>query len=287
MVLNFLRDNFFTLQDQFWVNSIMTPAEQYRTLVRRLDAILEQGLKPPSDPPSNPIRLPDNIPEPQSSTSWFPRAATASSSPQQQDPAQVQQGMAQLQRRCQSLVSKLSAYTTPYNQHIISKITVTVVDDPEDDDLYAYVFQSKIVLDYSQWDDAPDNVLLWSLGHEVGHICLLHHSKGNSPQQLQQQELDADQFATRLCLAMGVKAAPAFKWANDKRDRLNKLQAVGTLHQNRLKTQNNPANAGSQQQSTHPTYQRRFDHAAQDKFELSRVDTDQLDRFTAHMSRVA
>ena len=287
MVLNFLRDNFFTLQDQFWVNSIMTPAEQYRTLVRRLDAILEQGLKPPSDPPSNPIRLPDNIPEPQSSTSWFPRAATASSSPQQQDPAQVQQGMAQLQRRCQSLVSKLSAYTTPYNQHIISKITVTVVDDPEDDDLYAYVFQSKIVLDYSQWDDAPDNVLLWSLGHEVGHICLLHHSKGNSPQQLQQQELDADQFATRLCVAMGVKAAPAFKWANDKRDRLNKLQAVGTLHQNKLKTQNNPANAGSQQQSTHPTYQRRFDHAAQDKFELSRVDTDQLDRFTAHMSRVA
>ena len=287
MVLNFLRDNFFTLQDQFWVNSIMTPAEQYRTLVRRLDAILEQGLKPPSDPPSNPIRLPDNIPEPQSSTSWFPRAATASPSPQQQDPAQVQQGMAQLQRRCQSLVSKLSAYTTPYNQHIISKITVTVVDDPEDVDLYAYVFQSKIVLDYSQWDDAPDNVLLWSLGHEVGHICLLHHSKGNSPQQLQQQELDADQFATRLCVAMGVKAAPAFKWANDKRDRLNKLQAVGTLHQNRLKTQNNPANAGAQQQSTHPTYQRRFDHAAQDKFELSKVDTDQLDRFTAHMSRVA
>ena len=195
--------------------------------------------------------------------------------------------MAQLQRRCQSLVSKLSAYTTPYNQYIISKITVTVVDDPEDDDLYAYVFQSKIVLDYSQWDDAPDNVLLWSLGHEVGHICLLHHIKGNTPQQLQQQELDADQFATRLCLTMGITAAPAFKWANDKRDRLNKLQAVGTLHQNKLKTQNNPANAGSQQLSTHPTYQRRFDHAAQDKFELSRVDTDQLDRFTAHMSRVA
>ena len=264
----------------------MTPAEQYRTLVRRLDAILEQGLKPPSDPPSNPIRLPDNIPEPQSSTSWFPRAATASSSPQQQDPAQVQQGMAQLQRRCQSLVSKLSAYTTAANQQIISKITVTVVDDPEDDDLYSYVLRGEIVLDYSQWDDAPDNVLLWSLGHEVGHICLLHHSKGNSPQQLQQQELDADQFATRLCLAMGVTAAPAFRWANDKRDRLNKLQA-GTLHQNKLNLQNNPDNAGSQQQSTHPTYQRRFDHAGQDKFELSRVDTDQLDRFTAHMSRVA
>ena len=195
--------------------------------------------------------------------------------------------MAQLQQRCQSLVSKLSAYTTAANQQIISKITVTVVDDPEDDDLYSYVLRGEIVLDYSQWDDAPDNVLLWSLGHEVGHICLAHRSKGNSPQQLQQQELDADQFATRLCVAMGVTAAPAFRWANDKRDRLNKLQAVGTLHQFKLNLQNNPANADSQQQSTHPTYQRRFDHAGQDKFELSRVDTDQLDRFTAHMSRVA
>ena len=278
-------------QDQFWVNSIMTPAEQYRTLVRRLDAILEQGLKPSKLPnwynnaDAEPTAdTPDSEPIPQSSTSQFPRAATASSSPQQQDPAQVQQGMAQLQRRCQSLVSKLSAYATPYNQHIISKITVTVVDDPEDDDLYSYVFQSKIVLDYSQWDDAPDNVLLWSLGHEVGHICLAHRSKGNSPQQ---QELDADQFATRLCLAMGVTAAPAFKWANDKRDRLNKLQAVGTLHQFKLNLQNNPANAGSQQQSSHPTYQQRFDNAAKDNFKLSKVDTDQLDRFTAHMSRVA
>ena len=50
----------------------------------------------------------------------------------------------------------------------------------------------------------------------------------------------------------------------------------------------NPANADYyKNQASHPTYQQRFDHAAQQGFELSRADTDQLDRFLAHMSRIA
>jgi hypothetical protein len=279
----------------------MTPAEQYRTLVRRLDAILEQGLKPPQ---VNAAKLPNwnyqSMPDDESKVSgkgspWPDSEADVPKSepipkPTQPNPPPVPHGsspaMTQFEQRCQSLIRKLSAYTTEANQQIISKITVTVVDDPEDDDLYSYPLKREIVLDYRQWDDAPDDVLLWSLGHEVGHICFAHRSRGVTPQQSQQQELAADQFATRLCLAMGITAAPAFKWANDKRDRLSKYPA-GSLHQIKLNLQNNPANADSQQLSTHPTYNTRFDHAAQDKFELSRVDTDQLDRFTAHMSRVA
>ena len=264
----------------------MTPAEQYRKLANRLNAILEQDPNDESKPGPNSWSAPpttggaEGSPWPSSPVPKTEPEPIAKPAPPP-NPA-----MAQFQSRCQALISKLSAYTTEANQQIISKITVTVVDEP-DDDLYSYPFKREVVLDYSQWDDAPDTVLLWSLAHEVGHICLAHRVKGNSPQQLQQQELAADQFATRLCVAMGITAAPAFKWANDKRDRLNKLQAVGTLHQNKLNSQNNPANADAQQQSSHPTYQQRFDHAAQDQFELSRVDTDQLDRFTAHMSRVA
>ena len=266
----------------------MTPAEQYRKLANRLNAILEQDADDESKPGPNGWSGPpttgggEGSPWPTSNVPKTEPKPISKPEPKVPNPA-----MAQFQSRCQALISKLSQYTTEANQHIISKITVTVVDDPEDTDLYSYPARQEVVLDYSQWDDAPDNVLLWSLGHEVAHICLAHRIKGNTPQQLQQQELAADQFATRLCLAMGITAAPAFKWANDKRDRLNKLQAVGTLHQNKLNSQNNPDNADSQQQSTHPTYQQRFDHAAQDKFELSKVDTDQLDRFTAHMSRVA
>jgi sporulation-control protein spo0M len=86
---------------------------------------------------------------------------------------------------------------------------------------------------------------------------------------------------------MGISGAPAFKWANDKRDRLLKLQSVGTLHQNKLDQMSDPANRELNQQSSHPTYQQRFDAAGQQGFELSQVDTDQLDRFIQHMTGIA
>jgi len=270
----------------------MTPAEQYRKLANRLNAILEQDSTPTPGDESKPG--PNGWSGPPTTGggegSPWPTSNVPKTEPEpisKPEPKVPNPAMAQLQQRCQSLVSKLSQYATAASdQQTISKIKVTIVDDPEDDDMYSYVLRGEIVLDYNQWNDAPDNVLLWSLGHEAGHICLVHRSKGNTPQQLQQQELAADQFGTRLCLAMGITAAPAFKWANDKRDRLMKYP-VGSHHQFKLNLQNNPDDADAHQNRTHPTYQQRFDHAAQDKFELSKVDTDQLDRFTAHMSRVA
>lgn len=267
----------------------MTPAEQYRALVNRLQAILEDEPTPDTDgelPGWNQAPLEDEpltkLPAPVGAY----HTASAGSSPQQQDPAQVQQGMAQLQRRCQSLLYRLSQSAGPYDQQIMSRIAIQVTDSPEDD-MYSIVSLTEIDLDYSQWNDAPDDVLLWSLGHEAGHICMAHRIKGNTAQQLQQQELAADAFATRLCLGIGVAKAPAFKWANDKRDRLRKLQSVGTLHQNNLDSMSDPANAEYNQQSTHPTYQQRFNAAGQQGFELSKADTDQLDRFLQHMGRIA
>jgi hypothetical protein len=224
--------------------------------------------------------------------------ANSNSSPHQQDPAQVQQGMAQLQRRCQSLLYRLRQSAGPYDQQIMSRIAIRVTDRPECD-MCSRPSLAEIDVDYSQWNDAPDNVLLWNLGHEAGHICSMTHKiKGklplkvqarllNSPQQLQQQELEADAFATRLCLGMGISGAPAFKWADDKRDRLRKLQSVGTLHQTKLDAMSNPKNADFYKQSSHPTYQQRFDAAGQQGFKLGQADTDQLDRFLQHMSRTA
>jgi len=245
----------------------MTPAEQYRQLVNRLEAIQESAPILPSGKA--------NAPSPIEPTN-----------PHAQDPAQRQQGMQRLQTRAQALVAKLAQAARNIEDQIIQLIQVKVVDDP-DDDLYSYARYARIVLDYNQWDDAPDDVLTWSLAHEAGHI-VMDHRKAKSPQHSQEQELAADAFATRICLAMGITKVPAFKWANDKRDRLSKLQAPGTLHQNKLKQMSNPANADYyKNQASHPTYQQRFDAAAQQGFELSRVDTDQLDRFLAHMSRIA
>lgn len=264
----------------------MTPAEQYRQLVNRLEAIQEAE----PQPDTNTGELPgwEDPPEllPKSSPNWYHRAATDNSSPHQQDPAQVQQGMALLQKRCQGLLYRLSQHANAYDQQIISRIVLRVVDDPEDDDLYSIVSYTEITVDYSQWNDAPDDVLTWSLGHEAGHICMQHRIKGNTPQQLQQQELNADAFATSLCLSMGISKAPVFRWANDKRDRL-KARAPGTLHQYKLDIEKDPANDEKQRQSTHPTYQQRFDAAGEQGMQLGKVDTDQLDRFIAHMSRTA
>jgi hypothetical protein len=296
----------------------MTPAEQYRTLIDRLQVLAEAVLTPqqimdmtPQErvakivamTPQEKDAFYDSLttqeieeilaswpktsaPAPTTAPAGAYHTANSNSSPHQQDPAQVQQGMAQLQRRCQSLLYRLRQSAGPYDQQIMSRIAIKVTDEPEDD-MYSYPSLAEIDVDYSQWNDAPDNVLLWNLGHEAGHICMTHKIKGNSPQQLQQQELEADAFATRLCLGMGISDAPAFKWANDKRDRLRKLQSVGTLHQNKLDSMSDPANAEYNQQSTHPTYQQRFDAAGQQGFKLGQADTDQLDRFLAHMSRTA
>jgi hypothetical protein len=279
---------------------MLTPAEQYRALVNRLEAIVEAAPVPATTPASPDLagmtieQLEARIAELDRQIAQLTPASVArhqaSSNPYQQDPAQVQQGMAQLKQRSETLLVQLGQHVeTAYYQQTMSQITIRVIDDPEDDDMYSYVSRGEIVLDYNQWDDAPDAVLLWSLGHEAGHICMVHRIKGNTPQQLQQQELDADAFATRLCLGMGISRVPAFKWANDKRDRLNKLQAVGLLHQSKLNLENDLANREQQDQRTHPTYQRRFDQAATQGLDLSKLDTDtdQLDRFLSHMSRSA
>jgi len=296
----------------------MTPAEQYRTLIDRLQVLAEAVLTPQQimdmTPKERVAKIVAMTPQERDAfydslttqefekllASWpktpaptQPTApagayhtANSNSSPHQQDPAQVQQGMAQLQRRCQSLLYRLSQAAGPYDQQIMSRIAIRVTDEPEDD-LYSRPSWAEINMDYSQWNDAPDNVLLWNLGHEAGHICMKHRNKGNSPQKLQQQELEADAFATRLCLGMGISGAPAFKWANDKRDRLRKLQSVGTLYQKKLDAMSNPKYADFFKQSSHPTYQQRFDAAKAQGFDLSKNNTDQLDRFLTHMSRTA
>jgi hypothetical protein len=248
----------------------MTPAEEYRALANRLQALSEATPAPPSS----------SIPN--IATGQMPASGPVSTP----DPAKSR-AMQQLRGRCESVIKRLAGATQGFEQEIIGMIEVQVADDPDDDDLYSYARLARIVVDYNQWDDAPDNVLTWSLAHEVGHI-VMDHRKPQSPQHSQQQELAADAYATRLCLSLGITRAPAFKWANDKRDRLRKQQDIGTLHKNKLDQMNDPANADFyRDQASHPTYQQRFDRAGEQGFELSKADTDQLDRFLAHMSNTA
>jgi len=284
----------------------MTPAEQYRTLIDRLQVLAEAVLTPqqimamtPQDrvakiaamTPQERDALYDSMTEEEIEemlATWPKTPAPEPTTAPSADitpvvpPAATPQAMAQFKNRCEGLLDTLAAHANIWDQQIISRTGVRVVDDPNQS-MYAMSRYREITIDYGEWHDAPDDVLLWSLGHEVGHIVMNHRgatSPANAgPYAAQQRELAADKYATQLCLSMGLTKAPAFKWANDKKGEF--------YHQALLAVQNNPEYADDYKLSSHPTHQQRFDAAKEQGFDLSKNNTDQLDRFLAHMSRTA
>jgi len=275
----------------------MTPAEQYRTLVRRLDAILEQGLKPSTGYGLKPSQDPDSGPDPNPSSTY----ELTTTKPKQQhapktqpgvhalDPAQLQTAMAALKSRCDTILQKFmkveqqrSAPQPSERQAILSGVDIKVINNPWEG-LNAWAGESPdIRVDFNQFDDAPDNVLTFLLAHECGHVVMDHTQPDLSPQQNQQQEFDADSYAVDMCLAMGIAQAPAFAWLGRKKDELGR-----TDYETVMRWQNDPANAERYRNATHPTHQQRFDAAARQGFKLSQVNTDQIDTLLSHMSRTA
>lgn len=224
------------------------------------------------------ITLAENDPNSQVEPDW--NSAKAMPPGGSQQAADKAQAMSQFRQRCLTLLDTLASHANVWDQQIISRIEVRVVDD-EDADMYAMSRYREITIDHGQWHDAPDAVLLWSLGHEAGHI-VLNHRGATSPANAgayasQQRELAADRYATQLCLSMGLTKAPAFKWANDKKGQFH--------HQAVLNVQSKYAD--EYKQSSHPTLQQRYDTAKTQGFDLSKNNTDQLDRFLQHMGRTA
>jgi hypothetical protein len=286
----------------------MTPAEQYRTLIDRLQVLAEAVLTPQQimamTPQERVAKIVAMTPQEQDDlyksmtdqeinellASWPKTPAPAPPADITPGippvtafhPAATPQAMAQFKNRCEGLLDTLAAHANIWDQQIISRTGVRVVDDPKQS-MYAMSRYREITIDYGEWHDAPDDVLLWSLGHEVGHIVMNHRgatSPANAgPYAAQQREAAADKYATQLCLSMGLTKAPAFKWANDKRGEF--------YHQAMLNVENDPKYADDNKLSSHPTLQQRYDAAKAQGFDLSKNNTDQLDRFLAHMSRTA
>jgi hypothetical protein len=261
----------------------MTPAEQYRKLVNRLVTITES----PDDPDDlgqldgwelvdGP--LPD---EAQGLTAVTP----ATPDPAKPAVTHTAEQRAVLKNHCEYLLDQLSVHADPWSQQILNRTGIVVPDHPPEtraDRIYSYAKFQEIVVDYDEFHDAPDDVLLFLLGHEAGHVVLYHRGKVD-PKVSQQQELDADRFATQLLLSMGINRVPAFEWLNRKKNEQGK-----TFYQDNLDDQRDPANAEwYRDQASHPTYDRRFKAAADQGLELSQPNTDQIDNLLAHMSRVS
>jgi len=264
-----LRDSFFTLQDPFSGKYVtMTPSDLNR-LTNRLRRLVEddqQTVDPgwATVPPLEPL------------------AQTPAPTPAVTHTAEQR---AALKNHCEYLLDQLAAHADVWSQQILSRTGITVpahAPETRSDRIYSYAKYREIVVDYDEFHDAPDDVLLFLLGHEAGHVVYYHRGKV-SPQVSQQQELDADRFATKLVLAMGINRVPAFAWLNRKKNEQGK-----TYYQDNLDDQRDPANAEwYRNQASHPTYDRRFKAAADQGLELSQPNTDQIDSLLAHMSRVA
>lgn len=206
---------------------------------------------------------------------YFPKTQPG---PLAMDPSQLQPAMAQLKTRCMNILAQFAATRrVPEERELLEYIRIRVTNNPEDV-IYARASSAFITIDYNQFDDAPDNVLMFFLGHEAAHIIMDHREQPDQ-QASQQEELDADAYAVMLCKALGVNQAAAFKWLHRKKDTMGR-----TEFELRRANHEDPANADYyKNQATHPTYNRRFDSAAQQGFELSRA-TGQLDQLLAHMA---
>ena len=257
----------------------MTPTE-YRTLVNRLATITES---------------PDDPGDLGQMSGWefvdgpLPGEETTAVTPPIDNPnaavTHTAQQRAALKNHCEYLLDQLAVHADPWSQQILNRTGIVVPDKPPEtrsDRIYSYAKLREIVVDYDEFHDAPTDVLLFLLGHEAGHVVLYHRGKV-SPQVSQQQELDADRFASQLLLSMGINRVPAFEWLNRKKNEQGK-----TYYQDNLDDQRDPANADYyQNQHSHPTYDRRFRAARDMGLELSQPNTDQIDGLLAHMSRVA
>jgi Zn-dependent protease with chaperone function len=127
-----------------------------------------------------------------------------------------------------------------------------------------------VVVDAYEFKNAPDNTLMWMIGHELGHIVMMH-SSGQTPQGSQQQELDADRYINQLMKNLGVNRAEAFRWMGQRRDQIQKLEK-------NQRFERDPSNQGIMQNHSHPTMDQRIRQARDQGFELSQSNTDQLDQ---------
>lgn len=168
--------------------------------------------------------------------------------------------MRELLRRSQAALSRLFAVSDPASKTILADTEIKLFNDTEPGNAAFVNPQDKVItLDVSIMWDAPDEVLLWVIAHEMGHIRFQHRDRINPDGQSmsignmldsQQEEMEADRFGTALCLKLGVKQSKALTF---------------------LKQKDNNSVIG-----THPAYNRRVRQAQQQGFQLSRGDKQQL-----------
>ena len=173
--------------------------------------------------------------------------------------------------RCEAIVKRIAQAAGTYDSQIINRVQVWVTSDPKaTSTMFSSPRDLVVVVDAYEFKNAPDNTLMWLIGHELGHIVMMHTS-GQTPQASQQQELDADTYINQLLKKLGVNRAEAFAWMGQRRDQIQRLE------QNK-RFERDPANRATMQNHSHPSMDQRIRQAKDQGFDLSQTNTDQLDQ---------
>ena len=181
--------------------------------------------------------------------------------------------------RCQAILTKLASLADPKDRAIIQAIDLQITSDPAAaSKIYSTPANRTVVVDQEEFAGAPVEVLIWLLAHEVAHV-VMNHAEEVTPQQSQQQEQAADDYATRLTLKLGITKVPVFTWLMRRKDQLGR-----TALDRRREAEQDPALTDFWKDQAHPTVNQRQQRARQQGMELSKANTDQIDQLLKHMA---
>jgi len=175
----------------------MTPAEQYRTLIDRLQVLAEAY--------------------PQSAYPGNAGSDTISGVSNYQAGAQL------VKQRAENILNKMRVLSGK-DRGILQVISVTSGFGNVGSSRAAFgTSPNNIYLSYPVFWDAPDSVLAFVLAHEVGHLInqrrgALHPAKSISTNPRWEAEYDADERAANMALKLGYDKAEAWKWIQSKKN---------------------------------------------------------------------
>lgn len=171
-----------------------------------------------------------------------------------------------LQSRCNQMLAKLIRASGSWAKKLQD---VTIEVHSNEQYIQADTDNRSISIDLTVFWDAPDDILAFAIGHELGHIALAHTTPYNqqTPAKSRQQELDADDFGVMLAKSLGYNKASIFRFMHAKK---------GEYELYNLMTK--------QPHSTHPTYQQRMNRAQQKGYQLSRGGIQQMNTLLTHLA---
>ena len=170
----------------------------------------------------------------------------------------------QLQQRSNGMLGKLMRAAGPEWAQRLKGSKVIVMSN--DQWVQGNAGNRTVSLDLTVFWDAPDSTLAFAIAHELGHIALAHTDQPD-PGKARQEEMDADDFAIRLCKALGYNKVEMFKFLHQKQSDYDFYNSITKLPN-----------------SSHPSYDQRIKRADQKGFQLSKGGVQQMNTLMTHLA---